>query len=212
LVFTTIYDEPLYCQLNCISEKSVGIVEQIKNLGGTIMKISVTFRNGEGENWQKVYAEEKIQKLKKYLDTPAEVRVVVSMEKFRNVTEINLSSNGWNLNAKEEAKDMRVALDNCVSKIEKQLKKQKEKVREHKPKSIRRGQEASAVTEEAEDASGNKIAETRKVILKPMSFDEAIMDMEETKDNFIIFRDSASENVSLIYRRDDGNFVLIETN
>lgn len=176
------------------------------------MKISVTFRNGEGENWQKVYAEEKIQKLKKYLDTPAEVRVVVSMEKFRNVTEINLSSNGWNLNAKEEAKDMRVALDNCVSKIEKQLKKQKEKVREHKPKSIRRGQEASAVTEEAEDASGNKIAETRKVILKPMSFDEAIMDMEETKDNFIIFRDSASENVSLIYRRDDGNFVLIETN
>jgi putative sigma-54 modulation protein len=212
LVFTTIYDEPLYCQLNCKSQKSVGIVEQIKNLGGTIMKISVTFRNGEGENWQKVYAEEKIQKLKKYLDTPAEVRVVVSMEKFRNVTEINLSSNGWNLNAKEEAKDMRVALDNCVSKIEKQLKKQKEKVREHKPKSIRRGQEASVVTEEAEDASGNKIAETRKVILKPMSFDEAIMDMEETKDNFIIFRDSASENVSLIYRRDDGNFVLIETN
>jgi len=176
------------------------------------MKISVTFRNGEGENWQKVYAEEKIQKLKKYLDAPAEVRVVVSMEKFRNVTEINLSSNGWNLNAKEEAKDMRVALDNCVSKIEKQLKKQKEKVREHKPKSIRRGQEASPVTEEAEDASGNKIAQTRKVILKPMSFDEAIMDLEETKDNFIIFRDSASENVSLIYRRDDGNFVLIETN
>ena len=91
------------------------------------MKISVTFRNGEGENWQKVYAEERIQKLNKYLDAPAEAHIIVSMEKFRNVTEINLSSNGWNINAKEEAKDMHMALDNCIEKIEKQLKKQREK-------------------------------------------------------------------------------------
>jgi putative sigma-54 modulation protein len=176
------------------------------------MKISVTFRNGEGENWQKVYAEERIQKLNKYLDAPAEAHIIVSMEKFRNVTEINLSSNGWNINAKEEAKDMHMALDNCIEKIEKQLKKQREKVREHKPKSIRRGQEKLARGEETEETTINKIAETRKIILKPMSFDEAIMEIEETKDRFIIYRDSSSENVTLVYRRDDGNYTLIETN
>ncbi|MGA3279581.1 MAG: ribosome-associated translation inhibitor RaiA [Smithella sp.] len=176
------------------------------------MKISVTFRNGEGENWQKVYAEERIQKLNKYLDAPAEAHIIVSMEKFRNVTEINLSSNGWNINAKEEAKDMHMALDNCIEKIEKQLKKQREKVREHKPKSIRRGQEKLVRGEETEETSVNKIAETRKIILKPMSFDEAIMEIEETKDRFIIYRDSSSENVTLVYRRDDGNYTLIETN
>jgi putative sigma-54 modulation protein len=176
------------------------------------MKISVTFRNGEGENWQKVYAEERIQKLNKYLDAPAEAHIIVSMEKFRNVTEINLSSNGWNINAKEEAKDMHMALDNCIEKIEKQLKKQREKVREHKPKSIRRGQEKLVRGEEMEETSVNKIAETRKIILKPMSFDEAIMEIEETKDRFIIYRDSSSENVTLVYRRDDGNYTLIETN
>jgi len=176
------------------------------------MKISVTFRNGEGENWQKVYAEERIQRLKKYLDATAEAHIIVSMEKFRNVTEINLSSNGWNINAKEEAKDMHLALDRCIEKIEKQLKKQKEKVREHKPKSIRRGQEKLAQGEETEETTVNKIAETQKVILKPMSFDEAIMEIEETNDRFIIYRDSSSENVSLIYRRDDGNYTLIETN
>jgi putative sigma-54 modulation protein len=176
------------------------------------MKISVTFRNGEGENWQKVYAEERIQKLNKYLDTPAEAHIIVSMEKFRNVAEINLSSNGWNINAKEEAKDMHMALDNCIEKIEKQLKKQREKVREHKPKSIRRGQEKLARGEETEETTVNKIAETRKIILKPMSFDEAIMEIEETKDRFIIYRDSSSENVTLVYRRDDGNYTLIETN
>jgi putative sigma-54 modulation protein len=176
------------------------------------MKISVTFRNGEGENWQKVYAEERIQKLKKYLDTPAEAHIIVSMEKFRNFVEINLSSNGWNINAKEEAKDMHLALDSCIEKIEKQLKKQKEKIREHKPKSIRRGKEISDEGEEAEESNMSKIAETRKIILKPMSFDEAIMEIEGTKDSFIIYRDSSSENVSLIYRRDDGNYALLETN
>ena len=176
------------------------------------MKISVTFRNGEGENWQKVYAEEKMQKLKKYLDAPAEAHIIVSMEKFRNATEINLSSNGWNINAKEEGKDMRIALDRCVDKIEKQLKKQKEKVREHKPKSIRRSKEKSVAIEEAEETTTNKITETRKVILKPMTFDEAIMELEEENDRFIIYRDASSENVSLIYRHDDGNYMLIETN
>ncbi|MCE5212831.1 MAG: ribosome-associated translation inhibitor RaiA [Deltaproteobacteria bacterium] len=175
------------------------------------MKISVTFRNGEGENWQKVYAEEKMQKLKKYLDAPAEAHIIISMEKFRNAMEINLSSNGWNINAKEEAKDMRIALDRCVEKIEKQLKKQREKVREHKPKSIRQSQEKSASAEEAEEVT-SKITETRKIILKPMSFDEAIMELDEKNDRFIIYRDSSSENVSIVYRRDDGNFTLIETN
>jgi putative sigma-54 modulation protein len=176
------------------------------------MKISVTFRNGEGENWQKVYAEERIQKLNKYLDAPAEAHIIISMEKFRNTTEIHLSSNGWNMNAKEEAKDMHLALDRCIEKIEKQIKKQKEKVRDHKPKSIRRGQEKQVGGGEPEETVASKIAETRKVILKPMSFDEAIMEIEETNDRFIIYRDSSSENVSLIYRRDDGSYILIETN
>src|SRR4030066_1331514 len=103
------------------------------------MKISVTFRNSEGEKWQKVYAEEKIRKLKKYLDTPAEAHIILSVEKFRNLVEINLSANGWNINAKEKDKDMRLAIDKCIDKIEKQIKKQKEKIRERKPVSIRHG-------------------------------------------------------------------------
>ena len=175
------------------------------------MKISVTFRNGEGENWQKVYAEERIQRLKKYLDAPAEAHIVVSMEKFRHFAEINLNSSGWNINAKEEAKDMHLAIDSCIEKIERQLKKQREKIREHKPRSIRRSKE-KLDQEEAEELTVSKIAETHKVILKPMSFDEAIMEIDGTKDRFILYRDSSSENVSLVYRRDDGDYVLIETN
>jgi len=174
------------------------------------MKISVTFRNGEGENWQKLYAEERIQKLKKYLDMPAETHIILSTEKFRNFVEINLSANGWNVNAKEEAKDMHLAVDGCIDKIEKQLKKQKEKTRDHKPKTIRHSE--SKVTEGEEEFTTNKIVETRKMALKPMSLDDAVMEMEDSKARFLIYRDSSSENVSLVYRLDDGNYALIETN
>ena len=176
------------------------------------MNISVTFRNNEGESWQKTYVEERILKLKKYLDAPAETHIILSMEKFRNVVEINLSANGWNVNAKEEAKDMHMAVDNCIDKIEKQLKKQREKTREHKPRSIRHAEERGAEGLEEDDYAQAKVVETRKVILKLMSLEEAVLEMEGNKARFLIYRDSASEKVSLVYRLDDGNFAHIETN
>jgi putative sigma-54 modulation protein len=176
------------------------------------MNISVTFRNNEGESWQKTYVEERIVKLKKYLDAPAEARIILSMEKFRNVVEINLSANGWNVNAKEEAKDMHLAVDSCIDKIEKQLKKQREKTRDHKPKSIRHADEKAAEGPEEDDNSAAKVVETRKVILKPMSLEEAVLELEGNKARFLVYRDSASEKVSLVYRLDDGNFAHIETN
>ncbi|OQB55874.1 MAG: Ribosome-associated factor Y [Deltaproteobacteria bacterium ADurb.Bin151] len=175
------------------------------------MNISVTFRTSEGENWQKTYVEERIVKLKKYLDVPSEAHVVLSTEKFRNVVEINLSANGWNVNAKEEAKDMHLAVDSCIDKIEKQLKKQREKNREHKPRSIRHGSPKTDESMEEEDSAA-KVVETRKVVLKLMSLEEAVLEMEGSKARFLIYRDTASEKVSLVYRLDDGHIAHIETN
>jgi len=175
------------------------------------MNISVTFRNSEGENWQKTYVEERIEKLKKYLDVPAETHVIISTEKFRNVVEINLSANGWNVNAKEEDKDLHLAVDSCIDKIEKQLKKQKEKVREHKAKSIRHA-DMKAAEEPEEDDYAAKVVETRKVVLKFMSLEEAVLELEGNKAHFLIYRDSTSEKISLVHRLDDGNFAHIETN
>src|SRR3972149_6097211 len=116
------------------------------------MIISVTFRNSEGEAWQREYVEEKLKKLKKYVDYPVEAHIVLSVEKFRNVAEINLSGNGLNINAKEEEKDMHSAIDNAIVKIERQLKKHKEKIRGHKNSSVREeGAATEAVVEDPED-------------------------------------------------------------
>jgi len=178
------------------------------------MRISVTFRNKEGENWQREYIDERLKKLKKYIDTPVEARVVLSVEKFRNVAEVNILANGLNVNAKEEAKDMHLAIDNAVEKIERQLKKKKEKIRSKKTNSPRTENmdEMEQSPEDMEEALEARVVETRKIVLKPMSMDEAIMEIESLKNRFVIYRDSSTENVSVVYLRDDGKYMLIETN
>ncbi len=175
------------------------------------MKISVTFRNSEGEEWQKEYAEERLNKLKRYIDDPVDAHVILSVEKFRNTAEINLMANGLNINSKEEEKDMHLAIDNAIEKIERQLKKRKEKIRGFKNSNARSGEaEGEFAGEDAEEAAESKVVEIRKVVLKPMSIDDAVLEMETSKNRFVIYRDSSTEDVNVIYRRDDGKFALLE--
>lgn len=175
------------------------------------MKISVTFRNAEGENWQKEYVEERLEKLKKYIDNPVDARVVLSVEKFRNTAEINLMANGLNINSKEEEKDMHLAIDNAIEKIERQLKKHKERVRGFKTNPSRSGEfGGEPQAEEGEESADARVVETRKVILKPMSIEDAVLEMETTKNRFVIYRDSSTEEVNVIYRREDGKYALLE--
>lgn len=176
------------------------------------MVISVTFRNTEGEGWQREYLEEKLKKINKYVDNPIEVHIVLSVEKFRNVAEINLMSNGLNINAKEEEKDMHVAIDNAVEKIERQLKRHKEKIRNHKNNSLREeGEEIRESVPDLEEQQGSKVMEIREMALKPMSLDDAVLEMGTTRSRFVVYRDSVTEKINVMYRRDDGNYVLIET-
>lgn len=178
------------------------------------MKISVTFRNTEGENWHKEYIDQKLKKLEKYMDNPVEARVVISVEKFRNAAEVNLITNGQNINAKEEAKDMYLAIDNAIEKIERQLKKRKERIRGHKTNAAKGEEitsEESYLDDDMDEIQETRIVEMRKVVLKPMSIEDALMEIDSSKNRFVVYRDSSTEAVSIIYVRDDGKYALIET-
>jgi len=177
------------------------------------MKISVTFRNTEGENWHKEYIDQKLKKLEKYMDNPVEARVVISVEKFRNAAEVNLMTNGQNINAKEEAKDMYLAIDNAIEKIERQLKKRKERIRGHKTNAAK-GEEITSEEsyfDDMDEIQETRIVEMRRVVLKPMSIEDALMEIDSSKNRFVVYRDSSTETVSIIYVRDDGKYALIET-
>jgi len=177
------------------------------------MKITMTLRGGGDESWQKEYTEEKMKKLDKYIDTPAEVQVVLQVSKFRNTADINLTANGISINSQEEAKDMRLAIDNAIDKLERQIKKRKQKIRGHKAgDKLEQLVEEEGEIEESEELSASRVIETRKLLLTPLSLEDAILQIEETNSLFIVYRDTHTENVHVIYRREDGSLAVIETN
>lgn len=176
------------------------------------MQTSLTFRNMEAEEWLKDYVDKKLSRIERYMDKPVSATVTLSMEKFRNVAEVKLSARGINLQGREEAKEMTLAVDSVIDKVERQIKKYKQKTRNHKDVASRSESMDPGAEEYDEYDESSKVVETKKIILEPMSLEDAILEMDESRKMFVIYRDSSSERVSVIYRRDDGKYVLIETN
>lgn len=176
------------------------------------MQTSVTFKNMEPSENLKAYVTNKIEKLDKLLDNPAEAHVVLSVEKIRHITEIKLIGDRLTLNCREESNDMYSSIDLSLDKLEKQLKKNKQKVRKHrqgprgelKEKSL---QEAGSSGPEEDD---NPRIRVKSIDYKPMDVEEASMQLELTPDNFLVFTNARTNQINVIYRRNDGDLGLIE--
>jgi putative sigma-54 modulation protein len=169
------------------------------------MDISISFRHVAPDDTLKRYVEEKLVRLQKYVETPLDMHVVLSVERtYRQRVDVMFTLNGVVINAHEVMDDMYAAVDRIVDKLEVRLKRFREKVkryREAKPKFP-----ASALEEE-----GAKIFVTKPVDAKPMDPEEAAMQLAASGNNFIIFRDIERGNVCVMYKRKDGNYGLIET-
>ena len=169
------------------------------------MDISISFRHVTPDDKLKRYVEEKLVRLQKYVETPLDLHVVLSVERtYRQRVDVMFTLNGVVINAHEVMDDMYAAVDRIVDKLEIRLKRFREKVkryREAKPKFP-----AGALEEE-----GTKIFVTKPVDAKPMDPEEAAMQLAASGNNFIIFRDIERGNVCVMYKRRDGNYGLIET-
>ena len=97
------------------------------------MQTSVTFKNLDPSETLKSYVTDKLDRFDRLLDNPAEANVVLSVEKFRHIAEINIAGDRLNVNGKEETVDMYSAIDMVLDKLEKQIKKGKQKIRERRP-------------------------------------------------------------------------------
>ena len=173
------------------------------------MQTSVTFKNIDPSDHLKTYVGDKLNRFDKYLYNPAEASVVLSVEKFRHIAEINIVGDRLNLNGKEETEDMYSAIDMALDKIEKQIKKSKQKVREHRAGKGRNMADMGAMAAPAYDESEKEII-VKNIDYKPMDTDEAIMQMELVDSNFLVFTNAHSGQVNVLYRRNDGNFGLIQ--
>jgi putative sigma-54 modulation protein len=175
------------------------------------MQTSVTFKNLTPSEPLKAYVGEKLNRLDKYLHNPAEANVVLLVEKFRHSAEVNITGDRLNIVGKEETNDMYSAIDMVVDKIEKQIKKSKEKIRE------RRGGGGKGHVLES-DAAGPATAEEQgaarvrvtHIEYKPMHVEEAVMQIDLAQDNFLVFTNARTDQVNVLYRRKDGDFGLIQ--
>ncbi len=174
------------------------------------MQTSVTFKNLDSSDTLKSYVQDKLDRFDRLLDNPGEANVVLSVEKFRHMAEINIIGDRLAINGKEETVDMYSAIDMVLDKLEKQIKKSKEKIRERRSNNKSRNKgiletEISGAEEERESHIRIKHIE-----YKPMDVEEAALQLDLLDDNFLVFTNALSDQVNVLYRRKDGHYGLIQ--
>ena len=174
------------------------------------MQTSVTFKNLDPSDNLKSYVGDKLDRFDKFLDNPAEANVVLAVEKFRHIAEINISGDRLSINGKEETVDMYSAIDMVLDKLEKQIKKNKEKIRERRSASKNRNR--SPLNEESiqPDEDIERQIKIRNIEYKPMDIEEAVLQMDLIEDNFLVFTNAISDQINVLYRRRDGHYGLIQ--
>ena len=178
------------------------------------MQIAVTFKHMEVSQPVRSYVEEKLARVKKYIEEPIDAQVVLSVEKkIRHSAEVTLVAKGVTIKGSEETNDMYAAIDAVVDKMERQLKRYKEKLKTHKPTTggrERQVQKTVLAAESIDEGQGEPvIIQTRSVPVKPMAVEEAVMQMDLLNKDFLVFTDAATEEINVVYRRKDGNYGLI---
>lgn len=177
------------------------------------MQIAVTFRHMESSDALRSYAEEKLARVKKYIEEPIDAQVVLSVQrKINHRAEVVMVAKGLTMKSTESKEDMYAAIDLMVDKIERQLKRYKDKLKRHKGDSgIQRQLEKTVYAASSVDDGSDspEIIRSHSFFVKPMSVEEAVMQMDLLDKEFLAFTDDNSEEMHVVYRRKDGNYGLI---
>lgn len=193
------------------------------------MKFSVTFRKMDATDAIKQYAEEKVRKIKRYFPDPIQTHVVLGLERYQHKADINITlHNGLVLKGTETSDDMYSSIDMAVGKIEKQVRRYKDKIRSHKPATgpmlAFRHDVIDDHDEEHEDGAMNAMPETAEAtdalpkVIRSDSFtahsltvEEAVMQLNLMNNAFLVFTNSTNQAINVVYRRNDGHYGLIDT-
>ncbi|MDD4146568.1 MAG: ribosome-associated translation inhibitor RaiA [Clostridia bacterium] len=173
------------------------------------MKFQFRGKNIQVTDALKERVEKKLGKLDKYFDTPPEAIVTLSVEKERHRVEVTIPLNGYILRGEEETNDMYSSVDQVVEKLEKQMEKYRTRLsKRNKGASIK--DIAASFVERTAVEEDPRLVRTKRFALKPMSVEEAILQMNLLGHSFFVFSNAENEEVNVVYRRKDGNYGLIE--
>ena len=159
----------------------------------------------------KEYIEEKLEKLNKYLENSDNVRasVMVKVKNHEQRVEITIPLKAFILRSEESKDDFYAAVDKTIDKLERQIRKNKTRIMSKQVKT-NKDFSMSAFADE-EDLDDKKILKRKKVEVKPMNEEEAILQMELLGHQFYMYKDSETNQVAVVYKRTDGNYGVIES-
>ena len=157
----------------------------------------------------KAYIEEKLEKLNKYLENSETVRatVIVKVNNHEQRVEITIPLKAFILRSEEAKDDFYAAVDKTIDKLERQIRKNKTRIMSKQVKT-NRDFALSAIEDDAVDEK--KVLKRKKVEVKPMNEEEAILQMELLGHQFYMYKDSETNVPAVVYKRTDGNYGILE--
>lgn len=170
------------------------------------MKITIVGRKVNLRNNFKDLVEKKLQKFDRIFDEDAEVTVTVTVERNRQTVEITAVQRGMIYRAEDTAEEMNEALDNVISALGRQIRKNKTRL--EKAKKMAPGAELADEYYEEPDEEP-EVARVKRFFVEVMTPEEAILQMEMLDHEFFLFRDDASGEINVVYRRKDGAYGLL---
>lgn len=197
------------------------------------MQIDITFRRMDPSDALRNYLNDKMGRIKKFLARPSHAHVVLTSERFRNKADITLTlNNGLFVKGVDTSDDMYFSIDQALTRIEKQLRKYKEKIQSHKPApapaikltdhTLEAEPETDFIDEDLEPAAveapvsaaaevPRRIVSSSEISVEPMDLNSALMQLELTNSHFYLFVNAQTNTLNVVYRREDGQFGVIET-
>ena len=164
------------------------------------MKVTVIGKNINVTPALKEMVEKKISKLDRYFSPDVEARATLTVQRNNQIFEVTIPFNGVILRCEESSEDMYKSIDLVEAKLERQRRSND---------SLRFANFEPLTVDENEEKDG-EIVKVKRFNIKPMSPEEAMLQMELIEHNFFVYRDADSNNVNVIYKRKDGNYGLLE--
>ena len=155
----------------------------------------------------KDYVKEKLSKLDKYtLDDNTKANVLVKVRNYTQKVEVTIPLKTLILRAEEESEDFYSAVDLVINKLERQIRKNKTKLKKKEKSGIKEFN----IDDIIDLSEENEVVKRKKIEIKPMNLEEAILQMEILGHNFYMYKDSELEKIALVYKRRDGGYGVIE--
>ena len=161
------------------------------------------------------YARKKIENIGMDFPRILDVHVILDVEKHRQTAEVILHcGNHIVVEAKAESEDLYAAIDEVIAKAMRQLRKAKTKIQRHNPRELKPYEVdlhvLSPLEDDHEEHTEPEVVMTEKFAVKPMFVDEAVLQLQLSNRQFLVFLNAKTEKVNVLYRRKTGNFGLIE--